>query len=188
MSRASLASRSTCRNSWKRVTTADTSAYSRDRRLNCSMSLVASSAASMAFNSPSRPAMLSSLVRKRGFTAAGSLALFQPGEHLGKRLRRTMHQLVGQGLREGFHDFGRILAARERLEGVLEFPAAGGIGLVAQGANQRHAFAQPHPVHELADLGIDDRLGLLERRAARVEVGADDAGEIVDGVEEHVVE
>jgi hypothetical protein len=45
-----------------------------------------------------------------------------------------------------------------------------------------------HPVHELADLAVDDRLGLLDRRAARVEVGADDAGQVVDGVEEHVVE
>ena len=83
---------------------------------------------------------------------------------------------------------GRILTARERLERLLELVAARRVGLLAQRADQRHAFAQPHPMHELADLAVDDRFGLLERRAARVEIGADDARQVVERVEEHVVE
>ena len=59
---------------------------------------------------------------------------------------------------------------------------------VAQRADQRHRLAQPHPVHEMADLVVDDRLGLRdrERRASRLRAAR--SRQVVDRVEEHVVE
>ena len=105
---------------WNSATTAETSACSRDRRLNCSMSWVAFSAASRRVQVLEPPDHAVEL----GAQPRVHWPCFSAGEHLGKRLRRRMQQLVGQGLRKRFQHLGRILAARERLERALELVAA----------------------------------------------------------------
>jgi hypothetical protein len=84
-----------------------------------------------------------------------------------------VHQLVGESLRQGLQHLLRVVAAGEQPERALHFMPARILRLVAQRADERHRLAQLHPVHELPDLGVDDRLGLLHRRASRVEVAHD---------------
>src|SRR5204863_5626296 len=102
--------------------------------------------------------------------------------------RRRVHQLVDQTLRKRVEYLGGLLAAGKHTQRAIELLAARLIGTAAQRADQRHALTRLHPVHELPDLAVDDDLGLRDRRAARVDVGAHDLSEIVDAVEEHVIE
>src|SRR3989442_5641540 len=197
ISRASLASCSACRKRSYSETRPESSACSRESFLNCSMSRVAFSDASSPLMSFKRPTRLSSLVRKVDFTSEGWVSLDAEeardgvGERaalvagrLVERLRRRMQQLVGEALRQGFQHARGSVAPLQEAQRALQLLAARLLALLAQRADQRHAFARLHPVHELSHLGLDDHLGLLDRGAPRVAVVGDHLREIIHGVQE----
>ena len=140
----SAASRSACGSGRRARPRGVSSACSRESFLNSPMSRVASSADSSRFSSSSRFARLSSFVRSEGFKAAGSSAnAEQARERVGERapllagrlvqrLRRRVHQLVGEALRQRLEHLLRVVAPGEQLERALDFVPARVLGLVAQ--------------------------------------------------------
>ena len=128
------------------------------------------------------------------------LELVEPSQHRHQLLavvivgvvegvRGRMQKFVRQRVRKLFQHLLRIFAAREPSRRALDFVAPRALRIVAQARGSVGTSSRlSEPLHEVADLRLDDRFGLRDRGLAHVESFARDLAEIVDRVEKHVVE